>query len=178
MCYSSHRSVAQVRSAARRYDEPPPWSRTPDQPHARIGDAERDESMSLLGDAAAEGYLTPDELDERLGVALTARTVQDLRSLTHDLPPEWQARRARRAFAAEAQRRARTAVRSHIATYVRVMAILVAAWLTAGVLAGAWYPWPVWPALFWGIALLAQIRAVGRPATTQQPEKPRVKIGM
>ena len=64
-----------------------PTRRAPADPDARIGDAERDETVTLLGDAAAEGYLTPDELDTRLETALTARTQADLQPLRADLPP-------------------------------------------------------------------------------------------
>ena len=38
----------------------------------RVSDAERDEVATLLRDAAAEGRLTPDELDERVEKALSA----------------------------------------------------------------------------------------------------------
>jgi hypothetical protein len=133
-------------------------------PHIRASDAERDANVAMLSDAAAEGYLTPDELDERLGVALTARTIEELTRLTQDLPPGWQAERSRRAARAAAHRKTRDAVRPQIATYLGVMAVLVVIWVIAGITAGAWYPWPIWPALGWGIALVARVRAAARPA--------------
>ena len=40
----------------------------------------------MLRDAAGDGRLTPEELDERLEAALTARTYGDLAVLTADLP--------------------------------------------------------------------------------------------
>jgi hypothetical protein len=52
----------------------------------RVSDAERDEVATLLRDAAAEGRLTPDELDERVEKALSARTGADLDALLTDLP--------------------------------------------------------------------------------------------
>jgi hypothetical protein len=52
----------------------------------RVSDAERDEVATLLRDAAAEGRLTPDELDERVEKALSARTGADLDALLADLP--------------------------------------------------------------------------------------------
>jgi DUF1707 SHOCT-like domain len=52
----------------------------------RVSDAERDEVATLLRDAAAEGRLTPDELDERVEKALSARTGTDLDTLLTDLP--------------------------------------------------------------------------------------------
>jgi len=41
--------------------------------------------MEILGVAAGEGRLTPDELDERLAAALSSRTLGELASLTADL---------------------------------------------------------------------------------------------
>ena len=56
----------------------------------RASDADRDRVLDVLREAAAEGRRTPDELDERMGAALTARTLGELATLTADLPePEW-----------------------------------------------------------------------------------------
>lgn len=38
------------------------------------------------------------------------------------------------------------------------MLLLVAIWLAVGVTAGSWYPWPVWPALGWGIGVVGHVR--------------------
>ncbi len=143
-----------------------PTRRAPADPDARIGDAERDETVTLLGDAAAEGYLTPDELDTRLETALTARTQADLQPLRADLPPDWLALRHRRAAAVASRRSARAALRPRVSAYLAVMALLVAIWLGVGAVTGAWYPWPIWPALGWGISMAGQVRsAMARPAT-------------
>lgn len=56
----------------------------------RIGHAERDRAVETLREAAAEGRLTLDELDERLESALSARTRGDLRALLGDLVPPTQ----------------------------------------------------------------------------------------
>lgn len=56
------------------------------QDDLRIGDWERDKAMAALREHFAQGRLTAEELDERLGDALTARTGGDLRRLTADLP--------------------------------------------------------------------------------------------
>ena len=55
-------------------------------PELRIGDAERHHVTEILRQAAGEGRLDLDELDERLGLALTAKTQADLLPLTQDLP--------------------------------------------------------------------------------------------
>ncbi|MFL5876457.1 MAG: DUF1707 domain-containing protein, partial [Solirubrobacteraceae bacterium] len=52
----------------------------------RSSDRERDEVVTLLRDHAAEGRLSPEELDERVGRALAARTGADLDALLTDLP--------------------------------------------------------------------------------------------
>lgn len=54
----------------------------------RASDAERDATLRALGDHAAAGRLTLDELEERSSRALTARTRGELASLTTDLPRE------------------------------------------------------------------------------------------
>jgi hypothetical protein len=54
----------------------------------RVSDAERDTTLGQLGDHAAVGRLTLDELEERSGRALTAKTRGELATLTSDLPQE------------------------------------------------------------------------------------------
>ena len=52
----------------------------------RVSDAERDVTLRTLGDHAAVGRLTLDELEERSGRALVAKTRGELAALTTDLP--------------------------------------------------------------------------------------------
>jgi Domain of unknown function (DUF1707) len=52
----------------------------------RASDADRDAVVERLRDAAGEGRLEPDELDQRVDVALRARTYGDLAELLADLP--------------------------------------------------------------------------------------------
>jgi hypothetical protein len=52
----------------------------------RASDADRDAAAGLLNEAFAEGRLTADEHDQRLSAAYAARTWQQLRQLTADLP--------------------------------------------------------------------------------------------
>jgi hypothetical protein len=54
----------------------------------RVSDAERDVTLRTLGDHAAVGRLTLDELEERSGRALAAKTRGELATLTSDLPVE------------------------------------------------------------------------------------------
>ena len=52
----------------------------------RCSDADRERTSARLRDAAAAGYLTMDETDERLTAAYAARYGHELDALVHDLP--------------------------------------------------------------------------------------------
>jgi len=52
----------------------------------RASHADRDQVVDVLRVAAGDGRLTAEELDERVGAALTARTMGELVVLTADLP--------------------------------------------------------------------------------------------
>ncbi len=54
----------------------------------RVSDAERDVTLRTLGDHAAVGRLTLDELEERSSRALAAKTRGELATLTSDLPQQ------------------------------------------------------------------------------------------
>ncbi len=60
----------------------------PTRRHAelRASHTDRDEVVEKLRVAAGDGRLTPEELDDRLEAALTARTFGELAALTADLP--------------------------------------------------------------------------------------------
>ena len=127
-------------------------------PDHRASDLERERAAEHVRGAAGEGRLTVEELDERIGAALAARTRRDLAALTAELPrlPR------RREVAAD-----RAEFRDHLRTYLAVMALLVAIWA----LTGAGYFWPVWPALGWGIGVLSHAGSIGRrpPRTLARP---------
>ena len=52
----------------------------------RASDGERDQLVALLQRHVADGRLTQAELEERAGAAFAARTRDELRALTADLP--------------------------------------------------------------------------------------------
>jgi hypothetical protein len=54
----------------------------------RVSDAERDQTLRILGEHASVGRLTLDELEERSSRALAAKTRGELATLTGDLPQE------------------------------------------------------------------------------------------
>ena len=64
-----------------------PRDQGPDDPsRLRISDAERHQVAEILREAAGEGRLDVDELDERLEATYVARTYADLVPITFDLP--------------------------------------------------------------------------------------------
>jgi hypothetical protein len=64
----------------------------PPPPPARASDADRERTVALLQRNFAEGRLTQAELEARAATAYQARTTDQLRELTADLPAEHQAR--------------------------------------------------------------------------------------
>jgi Domain of unknown function (DUF1707) len=54
----------------------------------RVSDADRDRALSELSDAFQRGRITADELDQRSGQVLTARTGRELTAPLADLPAD------------------------------------------------------------------------------------------
>ena len=157
------------------HPSPPPSSRLRVQPGRadaapRVGDRDRDATAEVLREAVAEGYLDFDELDRRLEAAYTARSGTELAAVTADLPAELRDRPARAAAAERARRLARLAACGHVMSYLAGMTLMVGIWLAVGVAAGAWYPWPIWPALGWGIGVAAQLS--GTPSVMRRCPRP------
>jgi hypothetical protein len=107
----------------------------------RASDADRDAVSERLRTAAVEGRLDPDELDQRLHIALRARTYGELEQLVDDLPvapgpwsrhPRWRARSA-------------TGLAVRVLGLVVVAAVVVAVM----VLAAAW--WIFWVAVWFAM---------------------------
>ena len=64
---------------------PMPADRGP-APRMRASDADRDRVLAELSEHFQAGRLTTDEMQERTGQALAAKTVGELNDLMHDLP--------------------------------------------------------------------------------------------
>jgi hypothetical protein len=58
----------------------------PERPPLRIGDADRERVAEALREAAAQGRITLEELDQRLEQTWAARTYPELEPITADLP--------------------------------------------------------------------------------------------
>jgi hypothetical protein len=100
----------------------------------RASDAERERVADRLRDAAAEGRLTPEELEQRLGRAFSARMQGELNELVADLPT------ARPRSSQRARRRPERVA------FVLTAVLLIGIWA----LSGMGYFWPAWPILGWG----------------------------
>jgi hypothetical protein len=109
----------------------------------RVGDADRNRTADLLKEAHAAGYLTLEEVDERLGTALAARTRGELDRLVADLPPEWRASQQPAPPAART-RRQRPAFPPEVVWLVPLL-VVVAGLLTLAVLTRGLFfsPWPL-----------------------------------
>jgi Domain of unknown function (DUF1707) len=108
----------------------------------RVGDADRNRIADLLKEAHAAGYLTLEEVDERLGTALAARTRGELDRLVADLPPEWRASQQPSPPAARRPRQ-RPAFPPEVVWLVPLL-VVVAGLLTLAVLTrGFFFPWPL-----------------------------------
>ena len=109
-----------------------------------VGDADRNRTADLLKEAHAGGYLTLEEVDQRLGAALAARTRGELDRLVADLPPEWRAsqERSRRPTRPPARRDRVLPPEADwlVPLLVVVAALVVLAMVTRGFF---FFPWPL-----------------------------------
>jgi Domain of unknown function (DUF1707)/2TM domain len=118
----------------------------------RASDGDRDVAVDELRAHAADGRLTVEELEDRVQRALAARTLGDLADLTRDLPDRGSPKPPARA-------RRRRSLRPELSAFVAVMVLLIAIWAFTG----AGYFWPLWPALGWGVFVLAPHNHLGFP---------------
>lgn len=125
-----------------------PLVRMSDRPELRIGDADRERSAEIVSEAAAAGYLELAELPDRLEAVWSARTQRELDQVTVDIPARPQDRTAR------TRQSGPLAVTGDLSRYLAGMALMIGIWLAVALTAGSWYPWVIWPALGWGMAVL------------------------
>ena len=133
------------------------------RPDERAGDQDRHRTADLLAVATGRGLLRVDELDQRLAAVWSATSTGELTALTDDLPAEVRREHASQQAALQARTAARAGLAGHVRSYLAVMALLVGIWLAVGLAGGGWYPWPVWPALGWGIGVAGHVRAARAP---------------
>jgi hypothetical protein len=120
----------------------------------RVGDREREKTISRLGQAFAQGYLSMPDYETRLEQAFEAQTAGALGRVLGDLPVARIARDDPQRHAAKAAA-ARRGVRIHLAAYLAASLLMLGIWLTVAVSVGAWYFWPVWPIMGMGIGVVS-----------------------
>ena len=109
----------------------------------RAGDADRNRIADLLKEAHAVGYLTLEEVDERLGIALAARTRGELDRLVADLPPEWRAGQERGQRPVGPPARPRPALPAEAVWLVPLAIVVTGVILLALLTRGFFFPWPL-----------------------------------
>jgi DUF1707 SHOCT-like domain len=107
----------------------------------RASDADRDAVVERLHAAAVEGRLDAEELEQRVHVALRARTYGPLQQLLDDLPVAPVAWRDRRRVAAPSTTTA-------VVLAVRVLALLVVATVVIALIVLATASWMFWVVLW------------------------------
>ena len=127
----------------------------------RAADADRRRVAAAIERHYLDGRLTAEELDERLGRALAARTDGELASVLTDLPP---LPKSTQAVPVERRpvRRMPRELRAHVTKYALVMTLLVLIW---AVTTPTGHFWPIWPMLGWGIAVASQFLRHGGSVT-------------
>jgi Domain of unknown function (DUF1707) len=107
----------------------------------RASDADRDLVAERLRQATTEGRLRPDELEDRLGVALSARTYGELDVLVADLPTAGLERRGRSPL----PRWLPPVVALAVAIPIAALIVVAVAFVLTGVFAA----WAVWLFVGW-----------------------------
>ena len=110
----------------------------------RVGDADRNRVAELLKEAHVAGYLTLEETDERLGIALASRTRGELDRLVADLPPGWRADQERGQRPAGPPPRQRPRLPVEVVWLVPLVMVITGVIVLAVLTRGAWlFPWPL-----------------------------------
>lgn len=119
----------------------------------RTSDADRRRVVDDLQRHYADGRLTTEELRERIGLAMAARTYSDLEELQRDLPKAVSVPQTTTAACnatPPTQAQWGQGFRVHAICYLMVITGLVIIWLLT---TPGGYFWPVWPAFGWGMGL-------------------------
>jgi Domain of unknown function (DUF1707) len=123
-----------------------------DPPDLRVSDQQREQAAREIREHFAAGRLTEDELSDRLSAAYRARTEQELKTLTTDLPALPVTRAQEKAELAERRRHLQRRMLQEAGGGLVPFAVCTAIWLADGA-SGQF--WPVWILL---IALLPLLR--------------------
>jgi Domain of unknown function (DUF1707) len=115
----------------------------------RASDADREQVAERLRNACTEGRITPDELDDRLHSALTARTYAELSRVVRDLPsPRSPARR--RSSAGVALGGAGSALAfARARPFIAVAVVVPLLIITLAIVTGVFAVWAIWWLVGW-----------------------------
>jgi hypothetical protein len=148
-------------------------------PTIRISDADRQVVATALAKNAAEGRLTLEELEERLGTVYAAKTYGDINSLLSDLPRGGASPLVLAGDRLPADRppgRSRRRRRSGWSSYTTVNALCWAIWGVAAVMSPHYNlrhvqdMWPLWVTVPWGVIRLSRRSHRPGPAQPAAPE--------
>lgn len=120
----------------------------------RASDADRQRVAARVQRASAEGRLTLDETEARLGAVYAAKYLDELDALVADLPPE---------EPAAEPNRFPFPLRVHTAIVLALSVILIIRW----VLSGVPFFWPLMPMFWLGVSLA--VHAALRPRQRHMP---------
>ncbi|MBO0842193.1 MAG: DUF1707 domain-containing protein [Nocardioides sp.] len=129
--------------------------RIPANQPMRAADADRELVRTLLADAYADGRLTTEEYDDRVGRLLTSRTLGDLPELVSDLvhtttpaaAPVTTSSMTPATLREQGVAHWRKEVQESVAAWVVPSLICTIIWIATG----AGYFWPIFPIVFIGI---------------------------
>ena len=123
---------------------------TPETPRVRASDAEREQVVSAVQQAGADGRLTLDEVEERLTAVYASKFRDELAQYTADLPTE----RPQRPLTT---RRPTGPLAVHAAIVAVFAVVLVVRWVASG----AAFFWPAFPMFWLAMSLLVHARLRG-----------------
>lgn len=162
-----------MKCQTRRVSENEGTGSLPEMPAQRASDDDRQRVVTRLRDAAGQGVIDLDELEERIGAAYSARTLPELAQVTLDLPAP---KAVTPAKPPAPQSRPIPALQNggfqhHLTVYVLTIGMLIGIWL----LSGAGHFWPFYPAAGWGIGLGSHFMAVNRQPSDRERDRERLE---
>jgi Domain of unknown function (DUF1707) len=134
----------------------------------RASDVEREAVAGRLRDAAAAGFLTLAEADERQAAAYAAVTRDELAPLTVDLPTAEQPAPPPERWRGPLTKGARRRLAVHAAIVGFLAVFLVTRWAMDP---APWF-WPVWPIFWLALSLLVHGRVATRAVTSTAATPP------
>jgi Domain of unknown function (DUF1707) len=125
---------------------------TPETPRVRASDAEREQVVTAVQKAGADGRLTLEEVEERLTSVYSTKFRDELAQYTNDLPSERQ-----QAGRPLMTRRPTGPLAVHAAIVAVLAVVLIVRWVASGV----GFFWPGFPMFWLAMSLVIHARMRG-----------------